>query len=272
VATRLDLEGLLAEGGVPACCSALYQSPAVRWFLGGELHPGGEATTRRSLELIGLRQGDRLLDVASGPGTSAILAAREFGCRVTGLDYGAETIRGARREAEDAGLGDRVGFTVGEAAALPFADAEFDAILCECSLSTFADKDAAVHEMRRVLRPGGRAAISDVVVEPDRLPEALRGTIATLACVGGALPLAGYQELLARRGFETVAVEPLDEEAARLAGRLEDRLRLGRMLERCRASDWCPFGFDEAIGAVRIARRAIDDGSLGYAIVAASAR
>jgi arsenite methyltransferase len=269
---RLVIEQLLNEGGVPACCAALYESPAVRWFLGGELHPGGEATTRRSLELIGLRPDERLLDVASGPGSSALLAAREFGCLVAGVDYGAGAVRDARRAAEAAGLGDRVGFMVGDAAALPFTDAEFDAILCECSLSTFSDKALAVGEMRRVLRPGGRVAISDVVVETGRLPEKLSGTIATLACVGGALPLAAYEELLADSGFETLAVEPLNAEAARLAGRLDDRLRLGRILDRCRASEWCPFGFDEAIGGVRLARRAIDDGALGYAIIAAASR
>jgi SAM-dependent methyltransferase len=155
--------------------------------------------------------------------------------------------------------------------ALPFADGEFDAVLCECSLSTFPDKERAVAEMRRVLRPGGRAAISDVVADPARLPEPLGGTIATLACVGGALPLAAYERLLAERRLRKFAVESLDDQAAQLAQRLEDRLRAGRLLERCRASEWCPFGFDEAIGAVRLARRAIDDGALGYAILAATA-
>jgi arsenite methyltransferase len=272
VATSVNLDALLADGGIEACCAALYESPAVRWFLGDELHPGGESATRRSLELIELGPGERLLDVGSGTGRSALLAAREFGCLVAGLDYGAEAVRGAQHAADAAGLGDRVGFVVGEAGALPFADDEFDAVLCECSLSTFPDKQRAVAELRRVLRPDGRLAISDVVGEPGRLPEPLRGAIATLACVGGALPLAGYERLLAERGLRTFAVESLDDEAARLARRVEDRLRAGRLLERCRGSEWCPFGFEEAIQAVRLARRAIDEGTLGYAILAAAAR
>lgn len=269
MATSLRLDELLKEEGVPGCCAALYESPVVRWFLGDELHPGGAATTRRSLELIELRPGERLLDVGSGAGASAQLAAREFGCQVSGVDYGAEAVRGALHAADAAGLRDQVGFVVGEAGALPFGDEEFDAVLCECSLSTFPDKRRAVSEMRRVLRPGGRVAISDVLAEPELLPEQLRGMAATLACVGGALPLAGYQRLLAEHGLRTSAVEPLDDAAAMLAGRLEDRLRAGRMLDRCRASEWCPFGFDEAIGAVRLARRAIEEGTLGYAILAA---
>jgi arsenite methyltransferase len=264
-----SLEELLAEGGVKACCAALYESPVVRWFLGGELHPGGEAATRRSLELIELRPGERILDVGSGTGSSALLAAREFGCLVAGLDYGAEAVRGAQQAAAAAGLCDRVRFVVGEADALPFADGEFDAVLCECSLSTFPDKAAAIGEMRRVLGPGGRVAMSDAVADHRRLPERLRGTIATLACVGGALPMDGYERLLAERQLRTIAVEPLDAEAARLAERLEDRLRAARIVERCRESEWCPFGFDEALEAVRLARRAIDEGALGYAIFAA---
>ena len=266
-----NLRELLDEGGIEACCAALYESPAVRWFLGSELHPGGDAATRRSLELIALRPGERLLDVGSGAGSSALVAAEEFGAIVAGIDFGAAAVRGAQQAADAAGLCDRVGFMVGEAGSLPFADGEFDAVLCECSLSTFPDKGCAVAEMRRVLRPGGRVAISDVVTDHARLPEQLRGTVATLACVGGALPLAGYEQLLAARGLETFAVEPLDIEAARLAERLEDRLRAGRILDRCRSSEWCPFGFDEAIGAVRLARRAINEGALGYAILAARA-
>jgi hypothetical protein len=271
MAASLNLEELLAEGGVKACCAALYESPAVKWFLGGELHPGGEAATRRSLELIALRSRERLLDVGSGDGSSALVAAAEFGSIVAGLDFGAAAVRGAQQAADAAGLCNRVEFVVGEAGSLPFADGDFDAVLCECSLSTFPDKERAVAEMRRVLRPGGRVAISDVVADHRRLPEQLQGIVATLACVGGALPLAGYEQLLAERLLQTFAVEPLDAEAARLAERLEDRLRAGRLLDRCRASEWCPFGFDEAIGAVRLARRAIDEGALGYAILAARA-
>jgi hypothetical protein len=263
----LDLEDLLAEGGVPACCAALYESPAVRWLLGDELHPGGEATTRRSLELIQLRSGERLLDVGSGTGTSAVLAARELGCTVAGVDPGVEAVRRAQEAADAAGSYDQVGFVVGEAGALPFADGEFDAVLCECSLSTFPDQARAVAEMRRVLRPGGRAVISDVVADRRRLPERLNGQMATVACVGGALSLEGYRRLLGDHGLRTLAVEALDAEAARLAERVEDRLRAWRLVGSP-AGDGFPLSPEEAIDAVRLARRAIENGALGYAIIA----
>jgi hypothetical protein len=263
-------ESLLAEGELKACCATLYQSRAVKWFLGGELHPGGEASTRRALALLQVGPGDRLLDVGSGTGSSAMLAAREFGCAVAGVDYGDDAVRDAQEAADAAGLCDRVGFIVGDAQVLPFGEGSFDAVLCECSLSTFPDKAGALAEMARVLRPGGRVAISDVVADSDRLPERLRGKIATLACVGGALPLDGYKRLLAERDLRTFAVESLDADAARLAERLEDRLRGARLLELCRAHPYaCPFGFQQAIEMVRLARRAIDEGTLGYALIAA---
>ena len=117
----------------------------MRWLLGGELHPGGAAATLRALELIDAGPGDGLLDVASGAGTSAILAARELGCRATGVEYSAAAVAEARDAARAASLGDRVAFAEGDAESLPFADQAFDAVLCECSLCTTVT--------RRALRP-----------------------------------------------------------------------------------------------------------------------
>jgi arsenite methyltransferase len=73
-------------------CAATYANPAVRWLLGGELHPGGEMLTRRAFELIRLGADDRLLDVGSGDGATVRLAAREYGCPATGVEYGAGAV------------------------------------------------------------------------------------------------------------------------------------------------------------------------------------
>jgi arsenite methyltransferase len=247
----------------------VYEHPGVRWLLGDELHPGGEATTRRALELIGLRPGARLLDVASGRGDSALLAAREFGCLVTGLEYGRDAVRGAQQAVDAAGLGRRVGFTAGDAEAMPFADAEFDAVLCECSLCTFPNKRRATDEMRRVLRPGGRLALADVVVDRRRLPAELDGAFAVIACVGEALSRRGYEALLADAGFRLIATESRAEDAAALAERVHDRLRGARMLG-LDLGPRSPLSVDQAIALVGAGRRAIADRALGYAILAAA--
>ena len=165
----------------------------------------------------------------------------------------------------------RVRFARGDAEDLALPDDSFEAVLCECSLCTFPDKRRAIGEMARVLRPGGRAAISDVVVDADRLPDQLLGPLATIACVGSALSRPGYEELLAGAGLEVFAVESRDADTARFAERIDERLRGARLLGLDRFAG-SPFDIDEAIDLVRLARRSIDEGAIGYAIFAAVSR
>ncbi|HKJ36673.1 MAG TPA: methyltransferase domain-containing protein [Solirubrobacterales bacterium] len=261
----------LEAGDVKGCCATVYEQPAVRWLLGGELHPGGEELTRRTLELARVAATDRLLDVASGAGTTAMLAARERACEVVGLDYGAGAVAGARAEAEASGHGDRVRFVEGDAEALPFEDDSFDVVVCECALCTFPDKTTAVAEMRRVLRPGGRLALSDVTADHDRLPEDLRGTMATVACVGAALPEAGYRELLEAAGFEIEEVERATADVERLCERVRTRLRGAKVLG---FEGLVPIdgGLAHAIDLAAEAKRAVGEGALGYAVMVARLR
>jgi len=258
----------LEGSALKSCCAAVYAHPAVRWLLGDELHPGGAETTRRALELAGVGRGDRLLDVASGDGASALLAAAELGAEVVGVEYGAAAVRGAGEAAASAGFGARVSFVEGDAERLPAGDGSFDAVLCECSLCTFPDKRRAVAEMRRVLRPGGRLAISDVTAEAGRLPAELRGGLATIACVGEALSTDEYERLLAEAGFGPVRVERRDRDAAALAERVEERLRGARQLGFESLAE-LPLPVSAALDTVGAARRAIADGALGYAIFSA---
>jgi arsenite methyltransferase len=268
-AAVLRVDELLAAGDTKACCAALYEHPGVRWLLGDELHPGGAATTRRALELIDVGPNDRLLDVASGGGASALLAAREIGCEVVGVDYSEGAVAGANDAADAEDPARSVGFVRGDAEALPLPDDSFDAVLCECSLSSFPDKARALGEIGRVLKPGGRLALSDVVADRARLPEVLDGPLAAVACVGEALSERGYERLMTAAGFRLTAVESRDDDAAALAARVEDRLRGARLLGLDRAAG-SPIAASDAIEIVAAAQRAIADGALGYAIFAAS--
>jgi SAM-dependent methyltransferase len=263
------LTELLCGGDAKRCCATLYEHPMVRWLLGDELHPGGAATTRRALELIGVGPGERLLDVASGKGDSALLAARERGCVVTGIDYGEAAVIDARRAVDDAGLGDRVVFRVCDAEALPFEDENFDAVLCECSLCTFPDKRTALAEVHRVLPPGGRVAIADVVADHDRLPGTLRGPVATAACVGTALSREDLLGLLAATGFRVLATQQCTQQADEMAERVHDRLRGARILGAGQMVG-SAFTIEDAIEMAAAARRAIAHGALDYAIFAAA--
>jgi ubiquinone/menaquinone biosynthesis C-methylase UbiE len=259
-----SLETLL--GAELACCASPYDSPALRWLLGHDLHPGGDALSRRLAHLAGLRPGSRVLDVASGRGRTARLLAAEFGVEVTGVELSAKAVAAAQTEAEAAALGGRVRFAIGDAAKLPEPSASFDAVLCECALCLFPRKGHAVAEMRRVLRPGGVVAIADVTAESDELPAALRGVAGRVACLAEALPSDGYEALLHDACFELVAAEPHDDVLAELAERVEYRLRVACMLD---ATIAYRGALAEAIALVREARSAIVRGSLGYRLFVA---
>jgi arsenite methyltransferase len=240
----------------------------VRWLLGGELHPGGRGLTRRAYELIGLGAGDRLLDVGSGDGSSVMLAAAERGCRAVGVEYGIGAVDEARGRAAELGLERRVEFVQADAAAIPFPDGAFDAVISECSLCLFADKRVALDEMRRVLGPDGRLALSDVVAEVDGLPEALRGALGAVACLGEALPPGAHGALLEGAGFELVAEEDRSADAIEMADRVVDRLRGARVLG---FDELVPLegGAETALELAREARAAIADGRIGYTLVTA---
>ena len=262
----------LLESDFASCCAQLYQEPAVRWLLDGRLHPGGEELTLRAAELAGIGEGSRVLDVASGAGTTAALLAREPGAEVVGVELNESAVAEARAAAADAGLDGAVSFAQGDAGALSLADASVDAVLCECSLCLFEDKLAAVREMARVLRPGGSVVVADVTVNREILPAPLLSGAARVACVADALPLEGYELLLRDAGLRVGWVEQRCDAIAAMADRVEARLRAARIM-RAPALEPVRSGLDDAVGLARLAKRAIADGALGYALlVAARAR
>ncbi len=264
------LSAALDQDNIGACCAAVFAHPAVRWLLDDELHPGGEALTRRLLSMVAPQEHERLLDVASGAGTTAILAARQYGCAAVGVDLSDDAVAGARAAAADTGVGAHVTFQAADAGQLPFADASFDVVVCECALCTFADQRAALSEMRRVLVPGGRLALSDVVADHDRLPRDLRGTMATVACIGGALTEDGYRQLLEHTGFAVLDAQSAEAEVAKMADRVHSRLRGARILG---LDGLAPIegGLKRAIELAGEAERAIAGHALGYGLWAARA-
>ena len=270
-ADRAPFESLLPGGDVKACCASVYEAEPVRWLLGDQLHPGGDALTRRLAQLAGIDADSRVLDVASGSGATARLLAGELGAEVVGLELGTEAVARARARVAEAGLSGAVTLVEGDAEALPFGQREFDVVVCECSLCTFPAKAAAVAEMARVLRDGGRVAIADVTAEIDRLPPSLRGAAARVACVADALTASGYTRLLEEAGLAVTAVEAHDDALLRMIDRVEGRLRVARMLP---IPALAPFRDDlaSAIELAGVARRAVSAGHLGYAVIVAQRR
>ncbi|MBC9730087.1 class I SAM-dependent methyltransferase [Streptomyces sp. TRM68367] len=258
----------MADDDLKACCAAAYSSDVVALLLGDSYHPGGTTLTRRLADALGLVTGGRVLDVASGRGTTALLLAGAYGVRVDGVDYSPANTALAQGAAAAAQLTEQVSFTTGDAEQLPCPDGLFDAVVCECALCTFPDKEKAAAEFARVLKPGGRVGITDVTAEPGRLPAELSTLAARIACIADARPLAEYTEILAAAGLRTLRTERHDQAMLRMIDQIEARLNLLRLTasDRLTAAGMDPAAAPATLNA---ARTAVSDGALGYALLVA---
>ncbi len=166
-----------------------------------------------------LAEGETVLDLGSGGGIDVLLSARRVG--PTGFAYGVdmteEMLDLARANAARAGA-DNVEFRRGEIEDLPLADATIDVVISNCVINLSTDKPAVLAEMYRVLRPGGRIGISDVVAE-DHLTPAMRAERGSyVGCIAGALSRAEYVDGLTAAGFTGAEVEFTHEAAPGLHG------------------------------------------------------
>ena len=156
-----------------------------------------------------LRPGETVVDLGSGAGMDAFLAARQVGPEghVIGVDMTDAMLEKARENARKVGLEEVVEFRKGNIEALPVEDESVDAIISNCVINLSPEKDRVYREAYRVLRPGGRVMISDVVLERP-LPDAILDSIdAYIGCVGGASLRHEYLETIAKAGFREVRVE-----------------------------------------------------------------
>lgn len=154
-----------------------------------------------------IRPGDTVLDLGSGAGNDVFVARTLVGPAgsVIGVDMVPDMVDKARRNAERLGA-ENVTFHLGEIEQLPVADATVDVVISNCVLNLVPDKAGAFAEIRRVLRPGGRFSVSDIVLQGE-LPDALRDdAVMYVGCVAGALQEREYLELIAAAGFNEIDV------------------------------------------------------------------
>lgn len=166
-----------------------------------------------------LREGERVLDLGSGGGIDVLLSARRVGPtgRAYGLDMTDEMLALALRNAAEAGV-TNAEFLKGRIEAIPLPAATIDVIISNCVINLAADKGAVFAEMARVLRPGGRIGVSDVVARDDLSPteRAERGSY--VGCIAGALSFGEYEAGLRAVGFTEISVTPTHEVADGLFG------------------------------------------------------
>jgi len=159
--------------------------------------------------LAELKPGEIVLDLGSGGGIDVLLSARRVGPtgKAYGLDMTDEMLALARENQRKAGV-ENVEFLKGEIEEIPLSDNTVDVIISNCVINLSADKDRVLAETFRVLKPGGRLAVSDVVVRGEVPGQIRRNVELWIGCVAGALEEGDYRAKLARAGFEAIEVEP----------------------------------------------------------------
>jgi ubiquinone/menaquinone biosynthesis C-methylase UbiE len=159
--------------------------------------------------LAQLQPGEVVLDLGAGGGIDVLLSAKRVGPtgKAYGLDMTDDMLELARENQRRAGV-ENVEFLKGEIEAVPLPESTADVIISNCVINLSADKRRVLAEAFRVLKPGGRFAVSDIVFRGE-VPAALRRNVELwIGCVAGALEEADYRRLLAEVGFETIEVEP----------------------------------------------------------------
>jgi len=159
--------------------------------------------------LAELKEGEVVLDLGSGGGIDVLLSAKRVGPsgRVYGLDMTDEMLALARKNAAEVGA-QNVEFLKGHIEEIPLPDASVDVIISNCVINLSADKRQVLKEAFRVLKPGGRFAVSDVVVKGDVPTDVRRSMELWVGCVAGALEVGEFERLLVEAGFESATIEP----------------------------------------------------------------
>jgi arsenite methyltransferase len=159
--------------------------------------------------LAKLNPGEVVLDLGSGGGIDVLLSAKRVGPsgKAYGLDMTDEMLALANENKQKAGV-DNVEFLKGEIEHIPLPANSVDVIISNCVINLSADKDRVLREAFRVLKPGGRLAVSDVVTRGEMLPEIRKSVLLWVGCIAGALEENEYRNKLASAGFEQVEVEP----------------------------------------------------------------
>jgi SAM-dependent methyltransferase len=159
--------------------------------------------------LAQLNPGEIVLDLGSGGGIDVLLSARRVGPtgKAYGLDMTDEMLALANENKRRAGI-ENVEFLKGEIENIPLPDTSVDVIISNCVINLSADKAKVLREAFRVLKPGGRFAVSDVVTRGEMLPEIRQSVLAWVGCIAGALEENDYRSQLAAAGFTQIEVEP----------------------------------------------------------------
>jgi SAM-dependent methyltransferase len=221
VKERYGSAALRVTSGGSSCCGAAPASGSGSDPITSNLYDAAQSDqvpTEAMLASLGcgnptalakLNPGETVLDLGSGGGIDVLLSARRVGPtgKAYGLDMTDEMLSLANANKQKAGV-ENVEFLKGEIEKIPLPDNSVDVIISNCVINLSADKDAVIREAFRVLKPGGRFAVSDVVTRGEILPEIRKSILLWVGCIAGALEESDYRVKLSAAGFVGVEVEP----------------------------------------------------------------
>jgi arsenite methyltransferase len=241
VRERYAAAAVAATGGSAGCCGdAAAITDDKRELFGAGLYGDGDrdalpdAAQLASLgcgnptAVADLHEGETVLDLGSGGGIDVLLSARRVGPtgRAFGLDMTDEMLALARANQREAGV-ENVEFVKGTIEEIPLADDTVDVVISNCVINLSGDKPQVFREAARVLRPGGRFAVSDVVADPDMDDATRRDMQQWTGCIAGALTRGDFERELAAAGFEDVEIRETHRVHEHAASAIV-RARLGR--------------------------------------------
>ena len=254
---------------IKSCCASVYQSDWARLLLGASFHPGGIALTEHLGAMLRLGPDQRVLDVASGQGMSAIRLAQRFDCIVIGIEYSPTMVEKANHAAAAAGVAHLVSFQQGDAEHLSLPASSFDAVICECAFCTFPDKATAMSEFVRVLKPGGYVGMSDLTRNGE-IPEDLQSLLAWIACIADAQPVTSYLQYFTKAGLMIDQVEPHDHALASLVREIQGKILGTELLVKLKKIDLpSTIDFDQARVLAKATAEAVREQRFGYVIIIA---
>lgn len=214
-ARRIATGEVSACCGTSACCSTDADPITKDLYDESQTSLLPEAAVKASLgcgnptALAELKPGETVLDLGSGGGIDVLLSARRVGPtgKAYGLDMTDDMLALARENQKKAAV-ENVEFLKGEIESIPLPDCSVDVIISNCVINLCADKDRVLREAFRVLKPGGRFAVSDVVVRGDVPDNIRKSALLWVGCIAGALRDDDYAAKLANAGFESIEIEP----------------------------------------------------------------
>jgi len=247
------------------CCADFYQDDKIRLIFGESMHPGGLKLTKELGEMLGISEGKKVLDIASGYGVSAILLAKNFGCKVDGIDLAEKNVDIATKASDK--VSELVNFKLGDAEDMDFEEESFDYAISECSFCLFPDKHKASKEMYRVLKVGGKLGMSDVVVR-GQLQDTMKNTLYKFICIQDAKSEREYKDILESAGFENFYFEDKKIDILELLGQIRKKifiLEMAKGLDKIKID----IDLDDAKRILKEIKECVDKGTISYGLMTA---